>query len=515
MRGFGIAALAALALLTACHEPREELEEDPAWSSPMVVANQLVWLGNGNSKLAWFDAGATKPVARTTRETLPGRPRTAAARGDGKELLVLCEGDGTGSANDTNTDASILVAAAPGKDQRVYPLGSAYTKLYQSEDGRYALVTTEGSSSESIISNANDISVVDLGAAPSESNPAQRTLSSDGGTPHGVLFTPVLTVGDSTKRLAIVLYDGSVTLLDLEHRDRPAFKVPLSSDAALQVAGVSYAPQSGRIYLYGTSSSDVFELQLLPSSGTSRQNDYFPSLNQLGAGGTITALGNYELGGSQYVVAARSAATTLVLDTQSGASVEVPTMMGASKVDIYDRDPDTDAGLTAVLMGGDDAVSFINLDTVLKRPENSVQTLPLKSVPSQMVVSGDGRVTLVMLNSGLTVLDEAAGDLFPLNTFGVVDQTPLYDAQTNAMWLGISGNTQVAYFDLAGLHPRTLELDWPVLQLLHVGGKTPRIVAVHPGADGDVTLIDAKSPSTDSAQGLRGLLISELLEEGK
>ena len=107
------------------------------------------------------------------------------------------------------------------------------------------------------------------------------------------------------------------------------------------------------------------------------------------------------------------------------------------------------------------------------------------------------------------------GFLFPLNTFGVVDQTPLYDAQTNAMWLGISGNTQVAYFDLAGLHPRTLELDWPVLQLLHVGGKTPRIVAVHPGADGDVTLIDAKSPSTDSAQGLRGLLISELLEEGK
>jgi hypothetical protein len=501
-------AFAALLLLTgACHEPRQELEQAPGWGAPIAVNDRIAWVGTGNSQVAWLDAGATTPTATVFREAIAGNALSWQVRAGSSDLLVLCEGQ-------EEADSTFLSVLTRGKARVDYALGAAYGVIHQSEDGRFLVLSSDPARPTNLVSNANDISIIDLAAKPSDSNPSQRTLRSSGDTPSQILFSPPMQVGDNSKRLALVFYTSSVSLVDLEHLDRPEYTVELTSTASLELKGASFNAEAGRIYLYSAQSQDVYELQLTPSDGT-RTNDYLPTLNQLGMGASVAALANYSQGDNQYVIASSYGNAAVVVDTQSGETVTVPLSSAPDQIKIFDREPDSDGGLVALLMGTGTGVYFVDLDTVLQRPENSLETLTLADAPSAIVPAGEGRFILVHAQSGLSVLDEQERTLRPLNTGVTLTEAPVYDDKSQRAWLRLQEQAQVAYFDLEGLQPRLLQLDDSVQSLLRVNGNHPRLVAVHSGGSGYVTLIDAKTPTQPSSQSLRGFLMADLLEEGK
>jgi hypothetical protein len=53
-----------------------------------------------------------------------------------------------------------------------------------------------------------------------------RTIRSFGSVPAQVVFSPSLNLPDGARTLAVILSQGFVTLLDLDHPTRPEITVP-------------------------------------------------------------------------------------------------------------------------------------------------------------------------------------------------------------------------------------------------------------------------------------------------
>src|SRR5690606_5880773 len=91
-----------------------------------------------------------------------------------------------------------------------------------------------------------------------------------------------MEIADEKRRVAVVLFDSHVSILDMNHPDRPEYTVELSRGASIGLNEVRFSAEERRIYLLGSNSNDIYVLTLLPASGN-RVNDFEPSLNQLGA----------------------------------------------------------------------------------------------------------------------------------------------------------------------------------------------------------------------------------------
>ena len=326
---------AAVMCAAGCGGQREQVSAPLELLAPGVVDDQLVMVEGAGSRGYWLDVGRAEPEAKATQRSLPQRPILMQPRPGEQELLVLCQRP---ESEEEGPGGELVVLDAEGVD-RSYELGTRYNRLIVSEDGQYAFLYT-GTDAEqgSLFFNADDVSILDLSkSASAKDNPSQRTLSSGGEQLGKIVVSPEMELAGERRRLGVVLFQSRLSLLDLTHPGRPEWTARLAAgEGDLSVVGLDqalFSEKTGRIYVRGTQSSDVYVLQLGENEGGAEgSNDFGFSLNQLGAGQPTSDIALFEGEETELLLATTYSSSLLLIDTGSARLTTIELGTGASKI---------------------------------------------------------------------------------------------------------------------------------------------------------------------------------------
>jgi hypothetical protein len=505
----------------ACGEQRADVDNSAEVMASAVVGDQMVFVRRDDSRGVWLALGGDSPKARVTERTLPREPLLLEQRRDSQELLLLCRRPA--SAED-GAEGTLVVLGAKGIARR-YPLGTGYNKLMQSEDGRYVFLSSVAESSGATsYFNANDVSIVDLEEGPTENNPKQRNLSSGAEALSAVFVSPDIPIGDESRRLAAVLFQSRLSILDLTHPDRREWTARLaagegqSNTVALRQA--AFSPDTLRIYLRGAASSDVYVLQLrarkAPDAGG---NDFDFSLNQLGVGEVMTDMELLQTQEGERLLATTVGPGLLVVNADTSAVTRVAlgrpaTMIVPFSIDDQGDEPTQHALLLAP---GDTVATFVDLANLETRKDRNLEAITLRGSVASVTRLTANRLLVTYEGSGLSVIDLEGRTLSSISSNSPLPAgATLVDGGRDRVWLVPAGESRVGFFDLDAMQPREVRLDAPVASAGLVGGSTvTRLAVLHPSLLGHVTLLDADKPSRKTARSLRGFVFDGILDRGE
>lgn len=461
------------------------------------------------------------PVLVTARVA----PATGAAR---DEALVLSRG-ARGDLGVSPEPGSLTVLGAAGSARR-YTLGSPFNALAQTADGRYAMTYFRPQSTAGrLLFNPNEVALVDLDAAPSAGNPVLRTVRSFGGVPNDVAFSPSIEINGVARRFAVVLSDAYVTLLDLDHPTRPEVTVRLTlpEDArAIRPEQVVFDPEEATIYLRAAASNDIYVLRLnAVTPADAGANDYRPTINQLAAGRSPADIALFgEPGARRLLVVSPGSRDARVIDARANTITTVPLDAPASRILLFTAAAPGDPSprLRALLYAPDgytQALSFLELTDIDARRAQNVETLNLgRAVQSALPLLDRAVVMLGHANGGgggqLSLLDLARRTAAPI--FAEVTLSGAqFDSDRRSLWIAPRGSQRVGFIDLQTFRPGELRLDAPADDVIPLRGDTAgrnRVVALHEGAGGWISVIDANDPRRETVRSHRAFLLTDLLD---
>ncbi len=525
-RGFlsSLAALAALAAAPGCAD-RDALLDAPFTQLGPIAAGQ---------SLTWIDtAAATARVVDVSRATLSTRtvtvgldPVLSLARNGADEVLVLSRGS-RGEPGIAPTPGTLTAIPTGGAAARTYVVGSPFNAVSQTDDGRYAVVHYQPSgTSGRLLFNPNEIAIVDLAAPPSETNPRRRTVRSFGGVPNAVRFSPTMTIQGTPRRLAVVLSDAYVTLLDLTNPTRPEITVRLTlpeDTRAIRPTQLVFDPERSTIYARAEASNDVYALQLVDvTTADASANDFRPSVNQLAAGrnpSDMALIG--DAGARRLLVVSPGSRDARVIDARANTTLTVPLDAPANRILLFTAGSPRDATPTprALLYATGlltSAVSFLELADLDTRRGQNVETVQLaRTVNNALALPERGALMIDHPSTGnggqLSLLDLTRRTVSP-----IFAEVPLegarFDSDRQRLWVAPRGSTRVGYITLSNFSPGEVRLDAPVTAVIPLGGTTPRVVALHDDASGALTVLDATEPQRNTARSVRGFLLASFLD---
>lgn len=501
-----IVAMGALGVAVGCSDRGPAFEQRVDVAAVAVLGSHLVYADSGNDRVAWLDVGDA-PQAELEADALPAHPVSMTQRNGSDELLVLCR---TGAGDNPSDVATSLVVVDESGVDRSYELHSRYDTLVQSEDGQYAFLYGQGGDGASLLTNPNDVTILELDA-DSGVEPLQRTLTSQDESPSGVVFSPELDVDGARLKLAIVLFPSSVSLLDLSRLDDPDYSeyvVQLNRPVGFEQ--VAYSPERGHLFLRASAGEDLFMLQLSPSEGASA-NDFVPSLNQLPLGARATDMMVYEVGGEERLAVMTTAGPKLAhVATSEVRSLSVGAVF--QHVLGFQRE-----GLTQALLYGEGTseVVFVDLSTVDDRPQHSAEHVTVRSQYDELRQLTEEQLLLTRRSGGFTVVDLVQRVARPIGLSSGSSFSVLFDPGEERVWVHEQGGQRLGYFGLDGLQPAEVRLDAPITQAFLVAGSGgAQIVTLHNSATGYVTVVDAERPSRDSAVTLKGFFVEGILDRG-
>jgi hypothetical protein len=406
-----------------------------------------------------------------------------------------------------------LVVLEPKGIKTRYDIGTPFDSLHQSGDGKFVIAhySQGGNSTEQgLLFNPSEIAIVDL-SKTGESAVTKRTLRSPGSGPRSILFSPPMDLVGETRQLAVVVYDKQIAILDLNHPERPEYTVELSG-ASISVKQVKFSVQDQKIYVLAQGSNDVFVIRLLPA-GDNRENDFEPSRNQLGTDSAPLDMAVFEAKeGRRLLVASGNRAE--IVEASSSRVTSVPLSVSADHVYLFHgRSPfdDTDADRALLYSAGQSGVTFVDLEDIEQRTTRNLEVLPVPSGISQVVELPGNRLLLPQTQGGMTIVDleqrTASSIQARINLTEIIPSNKL-----GRLWTTTAGGQALAYLDVDTLHPGQVNLDYPISNLF-VLEDANRVVAVHPGPQGIVTLLDATNPqATDHAVTLDGFFAEGALD---
>lgn len=512
-RGF-FALFVAAALTSACggQEPQPKV-------GPMEVTSvrdHLVFLDHGRNAALLVDVSGSAPPASFDVVPLVSNSTHFARRTDhDDELLVLSAGQ---------PDDGVLAPEQPGltvlrgDGRKVeYRYDSAFDQIAQSDDGKYAILSFSpgaASRSASLVFNPNEIAILDL---ETEGDPVIRTLRSVGGSVRSVVFSPELAIGNTApRRVAVLLFDSVISILDLSNPGRPEFTVELSrrGAASLTLSQVLFSETEPKLYLRAQGSNDVYVISLTEADpGSSLENDFLPVLNQLGAGGDPSDLALFDEGGQPRLLVASPGSRAAVVIEPNGSNVtQIPLPRAANRILRFEGpSPFEDRTAPRALLYGQDetSVTFLDLEDIEERASRNVDLLTVAEPFSEAVRVDDETVMLVHKSTGLSLLDLGGRTVAKLagpNLAGAVA-----DPNVRKLWLPPRGQTRLGFLDLEqGFHPSEVRVDAPIESLVTVPASTrPKVVVTHASSVGWVTVLDAHRPNDASAAfSLRGFYLS-------
>jgi hypothetical protein len=522
------AALGALTVgLTACPERDPLFDTSLETLAPVAAGQTLTWVDRGATVARTVDLSGATAV---TRSVAIGRdPTLATARQGGTpEVLVLSRGS-RGEPGVAPAPGTLHALSPSGAAPRTYTVASPFNALAQDADGRFAITYFRaGAASERLLFNPNQIAVVDLTAAPSERNPVLRTVRSFGGVPNAVVFSPPMMINGAARSLAVVLSDAYVTLLDLTNPTRSEISVRLTlpeDTRAIRPSQVLFDGEQATVYVRAAASNDVYALRLVSVTPDGPQgNDFRPSINQLAAGlnpSDMALIG--EAAERKLLVVSPGSRDARVIDARANTTVTIPLTAAATRILLFrgssPRDP---MPAPRALLVGDAssaaAVSFLELTDITARRGQNVETVPLPRAASAVLPLPERDAVMIGHATNESTGQISLLDLTRRTVSPILAEVSLNDARFDSdrqrLWVAPRGTTRVGWIDLRTFSPGELRLDQPVTGVFPLPGPMGapgRVVALHEGNEGALTLLDAADLRRETARTLRGFLLDNLL----
>lgn len=509
-------------LLIGCGDTGSLLSRPINLLPPAAVGRSIVFIDPSQHVATIVDADDL--TAEPTRITLPQQPQPLVPRPGSKEALVLCRGASDDPRNED--EAAALVVLNETGEVRRYPLDTRFNAMTVSDDGDYAMLFFRDSdSSGSFVFNPNEVAVIDLTTDfVDETNPYSRTLRSFGNAPSQIVFSPELTIDDSPRRLAVVLFKTGVLLFDLDHLDRPEYTIELATgtDRTIDLAQVVFDSTLGRLYLRGDSSSDVYVLTLTATTPTDGGNDFAPSLNQLGIGAVPIDMALYGSEVDRRLLAITAGSQAVVVDANTSRTTAIPLPVSATSVQIYSATSPSDPveEERAVLYdAGGTSVMFLDLRDVEERRARNLETLSVGSTYNAATTLGPRLVLLTHTGTGLSLLNLEERTASPISSPQNLSNA-VSDTIARKLWLAPPGQTQLGFLDLADdFHPGVVDLSRPITSLVQIEGEGPEpplLAVIHKSTVGHITVLDRNKPTNLTlAHAARGFLLQNILDRAE
>jgi hypothetical protein len=539
MRRFGTPLVGVALVCAACGNQGSAVTARVDPLDPAAVDDHLVVVDRGRSEALLLDVSGPGNATPTAVPVI-GSPTVVQPRNaHSNELLVLSSGhpdDGKAPFE----RPGLVVIGADGKT-REYRYDNAFDTLTQSDDGKFAFLSASGATTDALLSDSNEVAIVDLSKTGA---PDVRSLRSFGGTPTKVVFSPEMDLVGEKRRLAVVLFDSDLAIIDLNHLDRSEYTVGLSRPGAspLGLSQVLFSSIEHKIYLRAENSNDIYVISLADRAGSGAslgagdggtaagENDFTPSVNQLGAGVDPSDMVLYTETDAatntnvvRLLVASPGSAQAVVIEPDSSNVTQVPLPGPGRNILLFQQPKPSDPKVSPRALfytPGASAVAFVDLVDVQTRGARNVELLTIPQVYGSVLSLDTNTVMMLHQATGLSLLnlsDRTVTRIQGPNLLGAVS-----DPSNEKLWLA-SGD-RVGFLDLAkGVHPSEVRLDTAIAtdpagraKLVTVPSKThPRLAVSHASSTGWVTVLDAKTP-TDLSQAfsLRGFLLTDAISGG-
>jgi hypothetical protein len=511
----------ACALVSACGDDAPAVGPVSLSGDPVALDQQLLFVDATHERAYLLDVSAARPKAESKRITLPPSAAVSQRRAgdDHDEALILC----AGRRGDESADAadSALVKITNQGRSLSYDLGTTpFNRLTQSSDGRYAIVFRGNDlNTQRTLDNPNELVVVDLDKAPEEDDAVTRkTPEGLGHTLSSVLVSPSMNIAGQDRRLLVVLSAEEDTLFDLNHLDRRATIVQLDESRAINPEQVEFSESNPTLYVRGQSSDSVymFRFESQDSHGDALRNDFRPTINPLGAGSGPRDIKLFGDGANErLMVVAEKSGQVLVIDPSSSKTVALKLKQPAQHILLFHGSSPTDGRLQdRALLYGDNAtgVTFFDAEDLGDSPEDKLETVSTP-VPANgiLTLQDEGKVMLLQA-TGVSVLNLVERTLTPISagsSLGLKDA--LFDEQHERLWVAPPSQTHIGSLDLETGMTGEVRLDAAIQSVVPMFGMG-RLVAIHAGDLGYITLLELDQPDREHAVSVRGFFASDVLD---
>jgi len=517
---------------------------DAFWSSPIDPAPPAFGLPGA---VALVDTQATRVVLLTpgldqslTSTSIPVGPNilNAVASPDGKKLFVVSGGHRGGIGDARPNEAPSLTVIAPGGSAPVvqkYPLTTLTDPLagLAIDPGGHWVVLYAGSgTSQPLVSNPNELVILDVTQPPGTATAITHTLMSFGGRPERFTFTQPLALPTGLHPLLIVESDQGLSLLQLEHPEIAEITVPLT-DAAdtrlLTPAGIAVdvgdATDGARIGIRLANDSDVVTLQfvLQPGADLATQNGFVPTVNLTDVGGIATDLAFVHTDGGLRLAALvpgqGSQGMAILIDPVT--SLTEPVTLPASYQSlslVTDPGATVDVALlwNAIRTQAQTGVAFWELGHTTGQPYRSIATVGITDTIAQVL-----DVPAVPMGDILKVLETSDAASFYVLDLTTRTAAPLLTSTTSIdlsmsplgdqVWTFIPNGLEVAGTNLQTKQPRSLLIERPVGQVFEIqradGGLS--VIVIHDEGGIGATVYDGTKLDDQTRRLYSGLLTTD------
>jgi hypothetical protein len=553
----------ALAPLAGCHGdtdfwlPQNDL-------LPMAAMDDRVVFVERTSQTA-FVLDPADPTLTPRQVPVGKAPVAAVKRNSANELLVLCKGDRGSSATDPVPPKLDIIRAGALLPEE-HALDFRLDGLAQSDDGRFLVLYHSPSGSaqgDSVLSNPNEMTIVDF-TTPAAPKLTPTTIRSLGGVPTAVLFSPDYVFQLGPRRLAVVLSQNYVTILDLNNPSNTEISVPLcptSTGCNLGPVQVVFDPTSpicdrtdpskhapyANIFVRVSGARDIYQITLtdLYACGQSPNpplppgsNDFSASLSMLAVGATPTDMAVYPTaGGSRLAVTAADGKRLVVINPKTSESISVATPIPPSRIIPFPQPQPTQA-LLVDAQWGSTSVVFVDLKQVETTGGLALKDFALGAAAFEVHPLLDQGIVVLIADrlygsAALTVVDLADRSFSPFGTSSSLALPTFELRRPSRLWSVVDG-TGLSYLNLsdrtdangalvsARLATGAAWLDQNITGISPLAQSSTeltsdrdRYVVVNhddPSGLGNVTILDAEAPDRAKARTARGFLLSKYLE---
>lgn len=459
-------ACAGLALL-ACDRPAG-FDRPLGASPPIGLESHVAWLFAGQPALFTLDPA----TMRTAIRPLPAPPRISAVAPDRMGLLVLDEQPAA---------QWIAFDAAGPADPVALPLSAHYSTIVFGPDGRRAVLYQEPGARAGVLTNPNQVAIVDL----STGAVVERTLRSFGDSPQRVVISPPARVAGAERQLAWALSDRYLALIDLAapEADEVIVHLTLAGDtrsvAPSQVV-LADAGEGLSAFVRAEGADDIFALGFDADGDPAAVPR--PFLNQLPAGQRPSDLAVLEVDDGVRVFAVEPSLPGLsIIEPITAGRLAVATELPVGRILPFEA-PRAEGGtgrFALLWQVGASGVVFADLDRLEAERGRALTPLVIGGGLSAVTPIPGRRAAVARVGeSRVVMLDFDARTATPLDADSPVVAL-VVAPDGGAVHLGTRGGS-VAALDTGALTAATVSVTdgWDALwALLHVPG-AGRLVAV-------------------------------------
>jgi len=534
MRHLGYAAIVSgLICAFGCGNRDTQLERSVTVVGVEALGTDLAYV-QSTGVLQRVNVMANAPMPETTKTSIRSGPRLLAKRpapmlaAVPEELLVLSDGitDNHGQV----LDAPALTAIGADNAQRVYELSQPGQRMSLSQDGTYAVLFDDPQSpnSNSLLTNRNEIAIVDLSTNPSgvsPQNPVIRTLDAVGGTPQALWFAN-LKIG---KFMLFSFPKGlSLSLIDVPddrgHKIELGSWVPSASSGLAPIADVVADPDANQIYLRNGSSPDVQVISVAANADVPGSLDVSQNTLTVGSAAPTDFRVYSQPDATQPDLAVTRLVATVgsfvsVVAADSNTVTSVPLTYSANRILPFKGIAPKDDAIkqrAVVYAVGQSGLTFVDLEDLELKTTKSLQAVDLGATLSSVLElpTLPNTLLLFMQSGGVEILDLQTRRWSPIGSSAMITATIADPSQVRS-WLAVPGSTQVGYLDFSNplnMSIGGINLDDPLVRFFRIdSGTVKKVIATHNHVGGSLTIFDAVNPERPTARKLEGFLLSNLL----